>query len=100
MGCWLAADEELGLRRQERNKAKVENQHLRELLGNSEIAKREVQKELDNMKQQMQEMVVECERKIEKEKLETREMVGKYQAIIKKKHEDIQGLLGSAERKG
>ncbi|KAJ1406314.1 hypothetical protein SESBI_25240 [Sesbania bispinosa] len=81
MGCWLAADEELGLRRQERNKAKVENQHLRELLGNSEIAKREIQKELDNMKQQMQEMVVECERK------------------IKKKHEDIQGLLGQLKEK-
>ncbi|KAJ1383800.1 hypothetical protein SESBI_43097 [Sesbania bispinosa] len=99
IGCWLAADEELGLHRQERNKVQVENQHLRELLGNSKIAKREVQKELDNMKQQMQEMVVEYERKIEKEKLETREMVEKYQAIIKKKHKDIQGLLGQLKEK-
>ncbi|KAJ1400744.1 hypothetical protein SESBI_29287 [Sesbania bispinosa] len=70
-----------------------------ELLGNSKITKREVKKELDNMKQQMQEMVVDYERKIEKENLVTREMVEKYQDIIKKKHEDIQGLLGQQKEK-
>lgn len=97
--CLRAANKELGLRRQERDKAMVENQHLKELLANSKMTQRDVQKQLDKVRHQVEVMVVECGDKIKRKDQHTEEMVMRCQNIINEKCEEIQGLIGQMEEK-